>query len=969
MNPLYCRMARNPAYQTPCIAVTAFDLIGYIDFDMVHHALASIVKANNSLCSRLRRGGAHEPCEMIADMDCEVEETDPIDLLELARDEQDAELEWILIDALEEPFDLEIPPLLRYRAVQFGEDHCVVLVLAHRAVFDEFSGKILIDTFARNYRDLVIGEATPLGTINLNTMERALSGSTIIGDDESLNDARKYWQSLLAKIPTQLDLPTESGLSTDPGYYTARCSATIPRQLQNQLKVLIAKEQVPLPIFLLAGLELLLHLLSDDSDITLSILCDRRGEQAGNTIGPFSGILALRVDLSCCPTLSALMARVQASYDEVLQHSRLAPDQVIGADVENDQDLLPIWPWLQVLFRFMAAESQLANDEDLTVTERALSTSTSVHPLAFTASLGHDDACLLTLEYHSDRFSEATANRMLELYQSVLTLMAANIHTPLEEFPAALCREPAMNVEPESIAPRVHPQSALMVRPDCAGVAADIGQVFLQCAKVFADRIAIKTRDEEWNYAQLAHRSVSVSRAIIDRCGDGNSRVALLFAQEPDSIVAIMGALIAGKTYVPMDAAMPDRRLREILEDADVSLLLTIHEHAELARLLVSGATIIEVDQLPSDAKNESIRVSISPQDSAYIIYTSGSTGRPKGVVQSHANVLYHNRAYSESLGISQNDRLTLLPVYTFDAAVMDLFGALLNGAALHLYNLKRETSQEIVNRMVHEAVTIYHSTPTVYRYLQEGFVEDLELPNVRFVVLGGEAVNRLDFEAYRRYFGNAEGFVSTYSSTESTVAMMLMLTTDTDWDEAIGSGARPVPGTEILLRNAAGIETPLYGEICIRSEHVALGYWRQPELTRAVFADEPGTGRRIYRSGDMGRRLTNGRIRCCGRKDAQVKIRGNRVELGDIEAALSEHEQVEQCAVIALSTEDAADMRLHAVCRARDRSAIPTDQALIAFLGQRLPSYMIPGGFAWISDFPLTASGKIDRKRLKALI
>lgn len=948
MNKLYRWMARNPAYQSACIAVTAYDIQGDVNLDIIDQALALIVKLNPYLGTPLDSDDSDDPDKQ----NCELEGTDPIDLVGLENDEQDAELDWILLEALEEPFDLDSRPLLRYRTVQFARDHWVILVLAHRAVFDEFSDKALIKAFTATYQRLLQGEVLPGEKANLTMVGGALTASSISRDQKSLHDARSYWQTLFTKAPVQLDLPHEIGLSTDPEYYTSQCSMAISAPLCEQLKHLIAEQHIALPGVFITALKLLLNLLADEKDIALTLLTNQRRPQADASIGPFSGMAVLRTDLAGDATLSALMARIQASYDKAWQYCDLLTDQTLG-DLAGDP--LHAWPWLQVLFRYEVAQCPPATGTAITVTSRQLSTGTSIHPLTFTLIAGHASSTL-TLDYHSDRFSAPTAQMILDYYQAVLIHLVENAHGLTDEVPAILVRQ----MQKEFQAPSV---------PVEEDIVTGIGGVFRRVAKAFANRIAVKTNHLEWTYGQLARRAETVARAIIDCCGIGDGRVGLLFGQDPEALAATMGALIAGKTYIPMDGAMPSRRLQEIADDADLSLLLTNNQHAELGAAILPGRPLIEVDRLASDASFEPVQIARSPGDAAYIIYTSGSTGKPKGVVQSHENVLYHHRAYSQALSLHPNDRVTLLPIYTFDAAIMDIFGALLNGAGLHVFDLKCETSGEIIDRMVQEAVTIYHSTPTVYRYLLEEVADDFAFPEVRFVVLGGEAINRLDWEAYRRHFGNGEGFISTYSATESTVAMMTVRTGDLDWDQVLTAGGRPVAGTDILLQNTGGVETPLYGEILIRSKHVALGYWRQPMLTDAVFQLEPQTGLRVYRSGDMGRRLPDGTIRCCGRKDAQVKIRGNRVELGEIEAVLCEHQRIEQCAVVAITPENNADLRLHAVCRTPGDGGIPPDPELITFLGERLPGYMIPHTFDWVATLPMTASGKIDRRQLQMLL
>src|SRR5262249_37829964 len=290
----------------------------------------------------------------------------------------------------------------------------------------------------------------------------------------------------------------------------------------------------------------------------------------------------------------------------------------------------------------------------------------------------------------------------------------------------------------------------------------------------------------------------------------------------------------------------PRARLAYILQDSQVGLILTDGKNFSKAEELAAGLLpVINVSELTNDPVESSFEqrdFTVSPNVPAYLLYTSGSTGQPKGIVQSQRNVLRHIRNYTNSLQLGAADRLTLLSQYGFDAAVMDIFGALLNGATLYPIDLKSENLARVIEWLSEEEINIYHSTPTVYRYLIEE-LGDRRLELVRSVVLGGEEVFRSDFEAYKKHFGPQCLFINGFGPTESTVTLQFFADQETKFaGNAVPIGF-PVDDTEVFLIDENGDEADIYrpAEIVIRSAHLALCYWRRPELTERAFRTEQG--------------------------------------------------------------------------------------------------------------------------------
>ena len=529
-----------------------------------------------------------------------------------------------------------------------------------------------------------------------------------------------------------------------------------------------------------------------------------------------------------------------------------------------------------------------------------------------------------------------------------------------------LCRAPELG---QSAAKRLHPKEPFTPFPPEA-IEQSIGRRFEEQAARQAANLAIGTAQHQWSYDELNQRANQVAHELLAQLGEGEQRVALLFEHDAPMVAALLGVLKAGKTYVPLEILFPRARLADMLSDAQISALVTNQAHSALARSLSeSRLPIVNIDQLSASQHVGNVAISISPNRPAYILYTSGSSGQPKGVMQNHRNVLHHIRAYTNSLHIHLADRFTLLASYSFDAAVMDIFGALLNGAALYPLNLRDQSIDHVAKTLRHYGLTIFHSTPTVFRYFTDSLQESEKLMSVRLVVLGGEEVVARDVALFKRHFASTCVLVNGFGPTESTLALQYFLDHQSIVPRNTVPVGHPVAETEVLLLNEAGEPVPDcgVGEIVIRSAYLAGGYWRRPELTAATFRPDPTDEQKcIYHTGDIGRRLPNGTLEFRGRKDFQVKIRGHRVETGEVETKLLDHPKVKQAVVVAVEN-GAAEKELSAYVVTVGNTGAPPARELRRFLKTQLPGYMVPASFVLLDALPLTSTGKVDRRALPA--
>lgn len=480
-----------------------------------------------------------------------------------------------------------------------------------------------------------------------------------------------------------------------------------------------------------------------------------------------------------------------------------------------------------------------------------------------------------------------------------------------------------------------------------------------------SDRVAVSGTSGEYRYAELDWVSTTMAERLKQLASDGQ-RLALLCDHDIGLAVGIWAILKTGCAYVPLDPRQPDSRLARIIVDAQASAVVCDSALVERAELLAGGRPVVALDDLAHVAGEGSL-ATVRPDSIAYFLHTSGTTGGPKAVVQTHANVLGHALTYANRARIGPADRLPVLARFTFDLAVVDFFAALLTGASIHLIDPIRPAG-ELRDQLAAARASMLHCTPTLYRQLlhdasgvQEGRPGSATVPNtIRLVVLGGEKVAPDDVQIFFEHFPEHCALVTGLSATECSVALQhLARRADlAAWSIPVGHA---VEGVQVRLVDEDGQPTEIFGELEIWSDRVALGYWNQPSATSAVFGAHPGQTR-FYRTGDLARRLPDGSLVHCGRKDRQIKIRGHRVEPGEIESLLRAHPSVAQAAVLL----DQRSGRPLLIAYVTSTMAVPLKvDELGGYVSSHLPDYMVPSQIVQVQAMPVGPTGKLDYSHL----
>lgn len=493
-----------------------------------------------------------------------------------------------------------------------------------------------------------------------------------------------------------------------------------------------------------------------------------------------------------------------------------------------------------------------------------------------------------------------------------------------------------------------------------------IPQRFDACVRRRAGAVALRFDGRSVSYRELDLRSNRIADAVLRRRGDGEEPVALLLGQGISAVAAILGLLKAGKAYVPIDPWMAPALMGRLLAASGAHLVLTdATSGVDLAAAGLARDRVLLVDEIAPDAPADDPALGFTPDRLAYVFFTSGTTGEPKGVADCHRNVLHNVMRYTNSLRICADDRLSLIQSWSFSGTVSSLFAALLNGATLCLYDLRRDGLNRLAAWVKEEQVTIFHSVPHIFEHL---VAPGEALASLRIVRLEGDKASPHHIDLFKRSLGAECVLVNGLGATETGIARQYFVTRQTE----VGAGAVPVgyatQDMEVIVAGPDGRALPAgqVGEILVRSRYLALGYWRRPDLTRERFRAEAGeAGLRTYGTGDVGRLGPDGCLDYLGRADSEIKIRGQRVDSEAIEAALLSCPGIRQ-ALVAARASGAGHLSLVAYV-IPDGSTRWSVSAIRRHLARIVPEQAIPTRFVPLDAFPVTASGKVDRAALPA--
>ncbi|HEV3075797.1 MAG TPA: amino acid adenylation domain-containing protein, partial [Thermoanaerobaculia bacterium] len=904
-------------------------------------------------------------------------------------------------DEARRPFDLARGPLFRPRLLRLAERRHLWLGILHHIVADGWSLGILMRELRAAYGALARRREPRLPALPVQYADYAAWQRRWLAG-EVLAAAIGYWRERLAGLPPRLELPTDR---PRPPLETAAGDTrpfSFPAGPASRLRELATAAGASTFMLLLAAFQALLGRYAGQQDLAVGTpVAGRNRVEIEGLIGFFVNSLVLRADLRGNPGFAELLARTREAALAAYSHQEV-PFERLVEELEVERNLAS-QPLFQVMFVLQNAPAEELSLPGLQLTALPLSSRTA--KLELTLSLAETAGGLAGwLEYKTDLFDAATAERLLAHYAVLLDAVAADPETPLSELPLLTAAERHQATvewsggggEPPALPAPSEPARHCLHR------------WFEAAVERAPQAVAVICEGASLTYGELNRRANRLARHL-RRLGVGPEvPVALCIDRSLDLVVGIVGILKAGGAYVPLDPTYPRDRLQSVAADAlagvESPVLVTHERHAALFEQETRDGEpeperpslqVVALDAHRERIVRESdanLPDGPAPQGLAYVIYTSGSTGRPKGVQVTHANVTRLFTATRRWFGFDAGDVWTMFHSAAFDFSVWELWGALLHGGRLVVVPYWVSRSPELFHRLLaDEGVTVLNQTPSAFRQLIEadahaeatslrdhapgtagsgsgGGRPDLSL---RLVIFGGEPVDLASLAAWVDRHGTSRPrLVNMYGITETTVHVTYRPLCRTDLAaphrSPIGIG---IADLRLYLLDAWSSPAALgaAGELHVGGAGVARGYLGRPELTAARFVPDPFASRcgvpggRLYRTGDLARFRPDGELEFLGRVDHQVKIRGFRIEPGEIETALAGHPAVRQVAVV--PGESAAGE-----CQLTAWVAAPAELAaadLRAFLAARLPDYMVPAAIIVRDSLPTTPNGKLDRKQL----
>ena len=836
-------------------------------------------------------------------------------------------------------FDLGCGPLLQVMVLPVAKHDQVLAIVVHHIVADGWSLGILSRELSALYDAALAGVRAALPELPLQYADYALRQRAAL-DGAGLERQLVFWHTQLQDAPPYLDLPVDRprpALSTHRG---ARCGRLLAPELQAELKALAQAEGCTLFMLLLAAFDVLLARYAGTEDVVVGTpVAGRPRTELEGLIGFFVNTLVLRTDLRGNPRFRTLLQRVKHTTLDAWTHADVPFEQLV--EVLKPPRSTGRSPLFQVLFNLHNEPAGHLQMTGLTATPLAVDRGTAKFDLS--VSLSETAAGLaLSFEYSTDLFIASSMHRMLDDFAALLAAVVADPDATL----AKLC------VGPAPVAARSLPDIVLLRQTGEGTLAAAFAAQLQQRADASAVESSAVAGNSglSWSYAGLDQRARSVATALIQHGVQRGACVGLWFNQGAGQVAAMLGVLQSGAAYVPLDPLAPAARLGAVVHDAGLQFVVT--EAAALsspgsAWLIGSGLQLIVLDELPPALSDLPLSLPVgSPDDPAYLLYTSGTTGTPKRVAQTQRNVLHYVRSWAANLNLGPADRLSLVSTYGYDAAVQDIFGALLSGAAVHPLDIRRLDRETLLDRIADSGLSVLHATPTVYRYLFGSHVAcRQDLSRVRLIVLGGEAARRADFELFKARFRKGAQFVNGYGLTEATAVLQSFSTHDTQPYGNVLSLGWPVGDQRVLLLDEQGQPAGISGEVVIESRYVPAG--------------------RLH-TGDLARYLPDGSLAWIGRRDDQLKLGGIRIEPGEIETALRTHPAMAAVAVV-LHVEAANEPMLIAYYSLCAGVSLPKPAELRAHLKSWLPDALLPAHYVALDSLPQLPNGKLDRRALAA--
>lgn len=948
---LHCLDPQSGAYNMPA----ALRLRGTLDIPALQRSFDQLIERHAILRSTFDEVGGQPRQTVHASLPMPLTRAD---LTSIPAEQRALRLQQLIDSESNRPFDLSQAPL-RGLLAQVDVDEHVLILNAQHIVADGWSLGILVKELTALYSAALQGRDSDLPVLPIQYHDYAIWQQTG-HSDSALAPELAYWREQLGEVHPTLELPTDHPRPRQPSGRASRQQLRIDAPLCKALRELAQARGTSLFSVLLSAFNVLLYRLSGQTDLRVGVpVANRTRVETEGLIGCFINTLVMRCQLDGQQPFGAVLDQVEQNRRQALAHQQLPFERLVQALAPERQ--LQHSPLFQVMFNLLDGQTPRRLElPGLEVDEIERQQVSAQFDLVLTV-VERTDALELTLTGNADLFEPATLAGHGASYANLLQSLVDAPENCIAQLPLYSAAQQQRLL--------ADCQASLVLEPTPQ-------QVHLRLAAQAAaqpERIALIHDDSSWNYATLQQRVELISRHLLALDLPAEARIGLCLPRGLDIVAAVFGTLNAGLTFVPLDPQFPSERLAHMIDDADIRLVLVAPETTAI--MAPYQRPCLDVTGLDAEAATlagvPSSRA-VHREQLAYVIYTSGSTGKPKGVAITHRSLAGYTEVARNYYGVEADDRVLQFSTFNFDGFVDQLFPPLMCGATLVVRGPALWDSREFHARLYRHRITVAACLTTAYWFqLAEDFARQpyAAYGELRLVSVGGEAMPSAGVDAWRKAGLAPVRLLNIYGPTEITVVSSIQ-----DCSALLARGPLPLQlpiGAPLrgrayyLLDRDDNLALPgVPGELCIGGELLARGYHDVPGLTAERFCPDPygPPGSRMYRTGDLARRLEDGTYEYLGRIDQQVKLRGFRVELSEIESHLRSHPQVRQA--LALVREDRpGDRRLVAYLVFHDQPVEAGE--LRQHLAAHLPDYMLPSAFVSLAQMPMTPGGKLNRAAL----
>ncbi|MDJ0838869.1 MAG: amino acid adenylation domain-containing protein [Acidobacteriota bacterium] len=972
---------------------SALEMIGVLDLPSLERALNGMLQRHESLRTTFDQEEGI-PFQVIAD---HVDVRLPlIDISHLPEAERDAALQELSNREALAPFNLKTGPLLRLTLIYLAPNRHAVLLTMHHIISDGWSMGVFVGELVSLYNSFSRGEEHRLPPLPYQYADFAGWQRTWLSGEE-LDRQVGYWKEKLGSDLNTLDFPTDRprpAIMTT--FHGAKVGTMLESEVGAKLNAVARQHGASLFMVLLAGFKLLLARICGQYDVTVGTpIAGRNRSGMENLIGCFLNSLVLRTDLSGDPNFIELIARVRETSLGAYEHADIPFEKLLEElQVQRDRSRTPLF---QIFFNMLNLPEGGASLPDLEMRPVSMPDIGAKFDIELYVSELHNGALHFSISYNTDLFDEDRMQAFAGQYKMMLEQLVAKPEQPVSEF--SLITPESAELIPDPTAP---------LETTWQG---SVNDWFERAAERRPDHPALIMNDEEWTYEDLAEKIEILARQLSAAGLEKGERVAIYGRRGPELAVAIMAAMKAGGVFLMLDPAFPTPRLIDFLDIANPRIWLQLEDAEEPTEELEAfvekldcragfllddegDCTLIGAIPGSGDPPEADVTVTLEPDDPAVIGFTSGSTGRPKGIVGRHGSLTHFLPWMIEEFNLTEDDRYSMLSGLSHDPLQREIFTPLCLGATLCIPEDEDFSPGGLARWYDRHKITFTNLTPAMSQILT-GTREDLTLVLRTAFYVGDRLTGR---EAVMlRILAPEVTVINTYGSTETQravgyyrvpedkVATTAENVARLEKVQPLGVGMK---NAQLLVRNQDGQMAGVgeLGEIYMRSPHMALGYLDDPERTGESFIANPFTDDetdRLYKTGDMGRYLADGNVAFHARADFQLKLRGFRIEPGDIESVLERHPDVSRAVVMLREATATSEAQLVAYTQVKAEritqlegenegdlldKTIAVRQELNKQCREALPGYMCPGAFVLIEQMPLTPNRKIDRKALLKL-